>query len=430
MSNRTILVTAYAINPYKGSEEGTGWNWVCQIAQNNRVIAISRQNNQEAIDRYLQEQQPAWQHQVTFLYFDLPYWLRFWKGSGLSALLYHYLWHLAVVAYILHKRLSYDMAHHLNFHADWSPSFLWMLGKPWVWGPIGHHPPVPKAMIVPVYGHKAWLSDRLRTLAKQVWRRADPFMYLAHWQADHILCMHQPAMHQLAASTQLRASLMPAIGSEAVEQGVKAKGIFQVLSIGRFVPLKGFDITIRSFARFYHKLPAVAQAEARLVLVGKGPCKPALEAIARAEGIASAISWANWMDRTALQSLYQQSSVFLFPSHEGAGMVVPEAMAHGLPVVCYDNCGPGELSGEAALQVACQQPEQCITDFANCLKQLYTNPELYRNLQLKGLERHRQQLLWEVKGRQINQIYDTVAAHWLRTRRQMGLAIHPNTTAV
>ena len=45
----TILATVYDINPYKGSESGTGWNLVNQISKYNKVIAITRKNNKENI---------------------------------------------------------------------------------------------------------------------------------------------------------------------------------------------------------------------------------------------------------------------------------------------------------------------------------------------------------------------------------------------
>jgi len=50
-----ILITSYAVNPYKGSEDGTGWNMIRQISKHNKVTAITRKNNREAIEKYLEE---------------------------------------------------------------------------------------------------------------------------------------------------------------------------------------------------------------------------------------------------------------------------------------------------------------------------------------------------------------------------------------
>ena len=52
---KTILASAYAINPYKGSEDGMGWNFVLQIAKYNQVIAITRENNRPHIEKYIAE---------------------------------------------------------------------------------------------------------------------------------------------------------------------------------------------------------------------------------------------------------------------------------------------------------------------------------------------------------------------------------------
>ena len=42
---KTILVSAYACEPLKGSEQGVGWNWVLQLAKKNNVHVITRANN-------------------------------------------------------------------------------------------------------------------------------------------------------------------------------------------------------------------------------------------------------------------------------------------------------------------------------------------------------------------------------------------------
>ena len=43
----------------------------------------------------------------------------------------------------------------------------------------------------------------------------------------------------------------------------------------------------------------------------------------------------------------RKADLFLFPSFEGGGMVVLEALAHGLPVVCLQYGGPGEMVSTA-----------------------------------------------------------------------------------
>ena len=75
---KTILVTAYAINPYKGSEDGTGWNYVRQVARFNKVIAITRENNLTDIQRYVEEHQLDVSN-IEFKGYDLPYWARWWR---------------------------------------------------------------------------------------------------------------------------------------------------------------------------------------------------------------------------------------------------------------------------------------------------------------------------------------------------------------
>lgn len=140
---KTILATAYAINPYKGSEDGMGWNFVMQIARFNKVIAITRENNRIHIEKYMSENPNSLYSNIQFLYFDLPYWMRFWEKGGRGAMLYYLMWQRGIVGFIKRQKLAFDNAHNLNFHNDWTPSFLWKLEKPFVWGPVGHHPSIP-----------------------------------------------------------------------------------------------------------------------------------------------------------------------------------------------------------------------------------------------------------------------------------------------
>ena len=155
-NTKHILLTAYAVNPFKGSEDGTGWNISRELAKNNVVHIITRKNNQKEIDRFLKTHNDPIHNNMNFYYYDLPWLLMFWKKKlgERGYVLYFYLWQLCLPIFVKSKGIKFDIAHAVNFHSDSHPQFLWILGKPVFWGPIGHHPLVPKNYLISIYGKK------------------------------------------------------------------------------------------------------------------------------------------------------------------------------------------------------------------------------------------------------------------------------------
>lgn len=45
------LISAYSVNPYKGSEDSIGWNWVLQYEKNykegDRIILLTKKFNEK-----------------------------------------------------------------------------------------------------------------------------------------------------------------------------------------------------------------------------------------------------------------------------------------------------------------------------------------------------------------------------------------------
>lgn len=402
-----VLITAYAANPYKGSEDGSGWNIIRHVAEHVDVVAITRKNNRPHIEKYLSDNRLAANTscRLQFEYFDLPYWLRFWKKGSRGALLYHYLWHLGVVFFILKKGIRFDLAHHLNFHNDWTPSFLWLLGKPLVWGPIGHHHKIPAEFLKP-YGFRAWLSDRKLWVLKKAFWTLDPFLKITKRVAGKILCMNSSVAEVLHVPADKHV-LMPPTATEKPTQPAIETQDFRVLSVGRFVPLKGFDVTVRAFARFYHRQPAEVQRKLKLTLIGKGPEEQRLRQMAKEaqlpEGVMEIIPW---IERSELPKYYASSKAFFFPSHEGAGMVVVEALSYGLPVVCFNNYGPGEFTDDGcAIRVPYDKYETCLNRFAEGLERLYYDDELRKTMGENAKQRYFKLYTYEGKATQIVQLY-------------------------
>lgn len=408
---RTILVTAYAVNPYKGSEDGMGWNFICQIAVYQNVIAVTRINNGPAIRKYMAEhpENAGLYARIRFIYFDWPKWMILWKKGPLLSMIYYYGWQFTLACWLRRKKIQADIVHNLNFHNDWTPTFLWLLKKPLVWGPVGHHRPVKKEMILPVYGRRAWLKDRLLWKMKQFFWRCDPFLRIAARRSSVILGMNTESLNRLPEGNY-RKFIMPSVACEDVATPSGSNdGGFHVLSIGRLVPLKGFDLTIHAFASFYYGLPAPERKDARLLIIGDGPEKTVLQKIAADSGIAHCTEFIAWMARKDLLELYRQAKVFLFPSHEGAGMVVAEAMSRGIPVVCLANEGPGELvARSSALKAGLTDYRTTIADLAQKLKRLYADPTFYCTEKELALRQFQTSLSWNGRSTRLRDIYSTI----------------------
>lgn len=400
-----ILASVYAVNPYKGSEDGTGWNLVLQIARLNQVIAITRKNNQEAIEQYIKENPNKYYQNIQWEYYDLPKWARFWKRGSKGAMPYYLLWQLFLPLFVSSRKLKFDIAHALNFHNDWTFSLLWLFGKPFVWGPVGHHPDIPKEFLK-LYSKKEQRSLKGKTLLKRFFWNFEPLLKMTKINAKHIFAVNSSVEKVLKVPSE-KITVLPAVATKMEKLADrKDSDIFTVLSIGRFVALKGFDLAIESFAAFYEQLSKEEKEKVRFCIVGKGPAKERLVNIVESKNLVNTIQFIEWMDRSKLMDLYQTSDCFLFPSHEGAGMVVPEALSFGLPVICLDNCGPGELvDTSCAFKSPYDSYNRTVAKLSEGLKLLFKNPVLKSQMSKAAIEKHRNHFDWDFKGDHFYDVY-------------------------
>ncbi len=420
---KTILITAYAINPYKGSEDGTGWNMSREIAKNYKVIVITRENNIPHVEKYKSEVKDPVLDNMEFFGFDLPKWAMWWKKKigERGYVLYYYLWQIFIVQFIKRKGFQFDAAHTLNFHSDNTPTFLWRLGKPTFWGPVGHHPKVEKQFIRPIYSFKTLLTDRFYFILKWSLRNLDPFFRLAIQKTQKIFVINSSIPNVMRVNVS-KTSLLPAVASEEVEIANTEQDVFRVLSVGRFVYMKGFDLAIEAFAKF--SAETTLNKEVQLVLVGKGEEKEALQSLAEKLQINHLIKWIEWVDRKEMAEIYRTSSAFLFPSHEGAGMVVPEAMSYGLPVITLNNYGPGELAGDAGIQVNYIDRKNCIGNLSSALKTIYENIDYAKELSQRSYARFNMFFKWPYKAQVISRAYEEA----FEEKEQNAIAIfHPSS---
>ena len=114
-------------------------------------------------------------------------------------------------------------------------------------------------------------------------------------------------------------------------------------------------------------------------MVGKGEELKTIQKLILEEKITEATEIVKWVEQDEMKEIYRSSSVFVFGSHEGAGMVIPEALSFGLPVVCFDNAGPGELcSNENAFRIPYQSYQKSIKDFSSKISILFHSQKIFQ----------------------------------------------------
>lgn len=156
---------------------------------------------------------------------------------------------------------------------------------------------------------------------------------------------------------------------------------FTIGYVGRLVEEKGI----------HHLLQAAAQLQGdwRLRLIGSGPYKPALLALAADLGMIPRIDWVEWIASTEMPLQYHTFDVLTIPSltranwKEQFGRVITEAMASGVPVIGTDSGAIPDVIGDAGMIV----PEGRIDALRSALDQLRCDAEVRTRLAHAGRAR-------------------------------------------
>lgn len=145
----------------------------------------------------------------------------------------------------------------------------------------------------------------------------------------------------------------PPLIPKRLEQQLRGRPF--TLSVGRLVPYKGFDDLIRANAQIEEEIVSV--------IVGTGPEEDRLRALADEMGVSDRIVFYGSCEASDLALLFRTAVAFVLPSHrrsEAFGVVLLEALSHGLPIIACNIVGSGvpwvAKNGETSLLLPPRSP--------------------------------------------------------------------------
>jgi glycosyltransferase involved in cell wall biosynthesis len=182
-----------------------------------------------------------------------------------------------------------------------------------------------------------------------------------------------------------------------------APGPVTLLSVATVTPRKGYAVLLQALA-------GLTMPDWRLHCVGSLTRDAAtaahLQALGQALGLAERVAWHGEVDAATLAAHYAAADLLVLPSlYEGYGMVVAEALAAGVPVLCSD---AGALKDTLPAHAGWCVPAGDVPSLQAALRTLIGDPALRRALAEGAREAGRRLPDWRTQAARFAAVLERV----------------------
>lgn len=413
-----MLVSAYACSPDRGSECAVGWHGVRQIARWADVWVLCQDGPfGDEIRRYLTRHGPL--DGIQFTYVPKSALVRTLMRLPGTYYFGYRLWQQAAYreARRLHAAIGFDLAHQLNLCSFREPGFLGRLGIPFVWGTWGGTGNYPWRFLGEA-GLVGGFSEAVRGVANGLQLRFSPSIRRGVRQAAALLANNTATVRDFERVHGVRPELLSASGIAAVGAEPPAADPaddrpFRILWAGRLEAIKALSLLLRA-------LPALA-FPVEVVVLGAGPQQRRWQRLARSLHVDDRVRWLGWLPHREALEQYRQADVLVFTSlRDSCPLVVVEALAAGLPVVCLDHMGMADLVTEpCGIKIPVTTPADVVRRLAEAITTLHRDPAL-RDRLAHAARARAHDYEWSRIGERIVAVYRRVLH---------GTAIPPSSTS-
>ncbi len=261
-----------------------------------------------------------------------------------------------------------------------------------------------KRIVSLTHGHEVWWAKvfPFSLALRRVGSSVDCLTYLGEFTRQAISsalsARASSAMVKIAPGIDIEhfAPLAKGAVAETLRQDLGLAEKSLIVSVGRLVHRKGQDRLIESLAIVQKKFP-----KAHLLLIGEGPYRQKLEAIAKKFEVERSVTFIGRVQFSELPAYIRAADIFAMPSRsrffglevEGLGIVYLEASACALPVIAGNSGGAPDavLSGVTGLVV----DGTAVPEIADAICTLLSDPEGAKAMGQAGREWILRQWSWQ-----------------------------------
>ena len=393
------LISAYSVNPYKGSEDSIGWNWVLQYEKNykegDRIILLTKKFNEKDTRKGLKEFNI--QH-VELVIVDVPDALN-WFREKHSAFhhMYYILWQHWAWLWVKHSGIRFDVIHHVTMNDYRIPSEMYKAkGAKVIWGPMGGAQVTPRPL-------KVYEKNQLVASFREFVNKScswNPFYKKALRSYYKIYCINNETQKQISRIVGKDVPLMPELALRDEYKNLPIRkgnnDILKIVFVGRLIGKKGIAFLVDALSL----MPTDMNWE--LLIFGDGDDHALIEKQIADSGIGKNVKLMGNRPLNQIAEAYQQADVFVLPSlRETSGNVLLEAMAYAVPIVAFDTSFCRLLKEvDCGVFINTEQALNNIKeDYCKAIVTLGQDKELAKQMGMNGYKYVNSKLTWDEKYR-------------------------------
>jgi len=398
-----VLLMAYECSPWRGSEWAVGWGRLLQAARGVEPHVITSEENFHALERAQTEGL-------------LPANVRFYtpvpdaklreleKTPALFAYNYTAYHHWQKLAFSLAKELQarehFDLVHQINVCTFREPGYTWRLGVPYLWGPVGGTQNFPARFLTILPPVEAF-KEAMRSVSNKISLRFKPRVRDAARAAVMIVGANSTNQRDYervfgrAVERLIETGLHEVNEPERTrfrERVYKPGAPIKILWSGELQSRKALPILLRALATL-HDIPF------ELTVLGDGPQRSNWQALTKKLGLVSQVAFLGRLPFADAVAQMDKAELFCFPSlRDTSGNVVLEALAAGVPVICFDHQGVGDIvTAECGVKLPVVSPARAVDDWARTIRELTNDPARLLRMSESATTRARD-FLWDRSG--------------------------------
>ncbi|MGF7039435.1 glycosyltransferase family 4 protein [Mucilaginibacter lappiensis] len=388
-----ILLSAFACEPDKGSEQGNGWNWAKGLAEKGyEVHCLTRSVNRPSIETH-----PVIEN-LHFHYITMPLGTEvLYLMTQASIYLHYMLWQYLAFrkGKSLHKEMKFKLAHHVTWGSLQMGSFMYRLNIPFIFGPAGGGQKAPETFKRYFLDH--WASELKREKVSNWMIKYNPACRKMLQKAAVVLVSNQDtlAMAKKIGAKNCQLSLDMALPESFFPREFKLKqpvnGLLKLLWVGRFMPRKGMLLILDVMQQLKH-IPEIT-----LTIVGYGEMEAVIAGKIKEYGLENTVKMVGAVPYEQVRLFYDMHDVFFFTSLRDSGPAqLLEAQSFGMPIVTLDLHGQSQVvSDKTGIRCNASSPEAAIPELKDAIVHLYRHPHIVSEMSIEAMKFARKQTMAE-----------------------------------